>query len=155
MNALIKQYADMHARGCFQGFSILKHKELIGKFIAATKSKSVLDYGSGKCGGYQSLPFAKMLVPYDPALPSYREKPEGVFDGVICVDVLEHIPEDEIDGVMDELDGYGRKFVFLSICTRPAKKRLPDGRNCHLTVKPPEWWWKKIGNRRFHVEFVE
>ena len=33
------------------------------------------------------------------------------------------------------------KFAFFAISTRPAKKTLPDGRNAHLTVQSPDWWY--------------
>ena len=72
------------------------------------------------------------------------KKPAGRFDIVICTDVLEHIPEHEIPIVLKEIDGYAWEIVFLSICTREARKTLPDGRNAHLTIKPPDWWKGKI-----------
>jgi len=46
---------------------------------------------------------------------------------------------------LKDVFSYADKFIFISICTRPAKKKknLSDGRNCHLTVKPEDWWQKK------------
>ena len=34
--------------------------------------------------------------------------------------------------------------------TRLAHRKLPDGRNAHLTVKPIEWWAEKI-KERFNI----
>ena len=81
---------------------------------------------------------------YDPAVDEFSAKPRGKFDGVICTDVAEHVPEDEVDVFLSDVFSHARKFVFITICTRPAKKLLPDGRNCHLTVKPATWWLRTI-----------
>jgi hypothetical protein len=70
--------------------------------------------------------------------------PNGKFDGVICTDVLEHIPEPEIDWNLWRLFAYANKFLLLTVCCRAAKKTLPSGENCHITVQPMEWWLAKV-----------
>ena len=93
---------------------------------------------------------------YDPAVPGYDEKPEGTFDIVICTDVMEHIEEQDVPAVLDNIFGYADKGVYLAICLREAKRLLPDGRNRHVTVKPQEWWLEKIGSRSqaFEVDWT-
>ena len=82
---------------------------------------------------------------YDIGVPEISRKPEGSFDGVICTDVMEHIEEGDIDEVLHYIINTADKFVFFHIACRPSKrKRLPDGRDVHLTVKPPHWWNMKI-----------
>lgn len=144
----ISQYRKMHEAGYFQGPSILKHRGRIGNLIHKTGAKRVLDYG---CGGGKQYSEHKLhenwgveITAYDPAVERFSVKPKGRFHGVVCTDVLEHIPEEGIDGVLKELTDYAERFLFLSICCRPAKKFLPDGRNCHLTVMPEMWWLAKI-----------
>jgi hypothetical protein len=111
----------------------------------------LLDYGSGK--GYQYLAqrmheFWGGLLPvcYDPGVPLLNVKPTGKFCGVICTDVLEHIPEDELDAVLDEIVGYIEPggFVYFKISTVPSRKVDDEGCNLHVTVKPCEWWHKKL-----------
>jgi hypothetical protein len=63
---------------------------------------------------------------------------------VICSDVLEHVPEQLVDNVIEELFGYARLFVWMSICCRQAKKHFPDGTNLHVTVQPEAWWIARI-----------
>ena len=114
------------------------------------RAVTLLDYGCG-----QGEPYDKYRVHdwwgvprpalYDPAVARYAARPEGSFDGVICTDVLEHVPEAEIDGVLAEAFGHARKFAFFSICCRPAGRCLPNGMNCHVTLREPDWW-----NRRLH-----
>ena len=70
--------------------------------------------------------------------------PGNEFDGVISTDVLEHIPEREIDDVMKEIFEMAQKFVYLNIAMYPAITLLPNGENAHCTLKPKEWWNEKI-----------
>ena len=144
--SVIDQYREMHkSEKMFRGKGTGKHLVRIGRLVLKTDAKTILDYGCGKGLQYSSMKIHEawdvpMPTMYDPAVPGIDQKPIGVFDGVICNDMLEHVPEDFIDETLATLFAHARKFLFLSICTVPATKRLPDGRNCHLTVKPKEWW---------------
>ncbi len=112
----------------------------------------MLDYGCGK--GYHYLRDRIHerwggLLPhcYDPGVSHLSRKPDGKFGGIICAGVMEHIDEDDVDSVLTDIFSYADAwaFVFLFISCKPAKsKRLPDGRNVHLTVQPPEWWEAKL-----------
>jgi SAM-dependent methyltransferase len=64
------------------------------------------------------------------------------FDVLTSLDTLEHIPEDEIDDVIDEFKRVGNRF-FYSISTRYSVLTI-DGENLHPLVKPPVWWFGKI-----------
>lgn len=81
---------------------------------------------------------------YDPGVPEFSEKPHKTFDGVICCDVLEHIPEEDVQSVLYDIFRYANKFVMLQIFLGPSKKILPDGRNAHLTQQTPLWWKEQI-----------
>jgi hypothetical protein len=67
-----------------------------------------------------------------------------VNNDVCSTDVLEHIPEDDIDSIFEKIKLRANKFIFLGICTRFAKKKFSDGSNVHLTVKPIDWWKNKL-----------
>lgn len=154
---LIEQYRLMHEAGHFPGYSIKQHVDRIAALVSRTGSRTLLDYGCGKGLQYTQDNLHKhwgiMPILYDPGVPGLSEKPVGPFDGVICTDVMEHISEQDVDLVFWDIFGLARKFAFLSICCRPAKKVLPDGRNCHLTVKPREWWLNRIARLNPSVEF--
>lgn len=149
---LISQYEQLHKEGKFAGLSVLEHAERIGSLIRETDSRSVLDYGCGK--GHQYSLYGinndwniESLRLYDPAVPGFTNKPEPA-DGVICCDVMEHVPEPEVPAVIVKVLKLAKKFAYFVICTRPSKKTLPDGRNCHLTIQPQEWWDNAIERER-------
>lgn len=150
----IEQHRLLHEQGKFKGKSLAPWVETIRDLIEIYSAKSMLDFGCGKATFY---PIFNILYDlYDPGWEPYSEKPSGKFDAVICTDVMEHIPESGVDYVLDDLEQYATKFVFLTICTRAAEKNLPDGSNAHVTIKPPRWWRDRIGDRTvpFHAEFI-
>lgn len=141
---MMKIYGEMIEKGHFAGRTTLLFADSVRAMCRCFSAKTLLDYGSGRGDQYDNhhldLEWGVHVTCYDPAVAALRKRPEGKFDGVICIDVLEHIEEKDLPAVLSDLVGYAEKFLFLTICTRPAKKSLPDGRNCHLTIKPREWW---------------
>jgi hypothetical protein len=151
-----EQFLGRPADATFPGFTLDRHRVRVKDLIMQTGAKTVLDYGCGK--GAQYAPRIVKdeagnrwdsvidywdideLVCYDPAYEKYSHVPEGEFDAVVCTDVLEHCPEPDLPWIVAEILGYATKFVFFSIACYPAKKRLPDGRNAHITIKPLDWW---------------
>jgi hypothetical protein len=77
---------------------------------------------------------------YDPGWRLYSEKPVGVFDIVVCTDVLEHCDEADLGWIVGELFTYARHYLFANVACYPARKRLPSGENAHITIRPVEWW---------------
>jgi cyclopropane fatty-acyl-phospholipid synthase-like methyltransferase len=72
----------------------------------------------------------------------------GRFDWVYCCDVLEHIPTDHVDDVLDNLtcmSGYGA-FMNIALFHEIHGPRFV-GEHLHLTVKPADWWLSKIKQR--------
>ena len=136
----------MHARGgTFTGRSLLRVAWHVYDAVQRHGARTLLDYGCGQAQQYDRYKLHEWWgVPrpalYDPAVARYAVRPQGSFDGVICSDVLEHVPRDELTDVLADCFGLARKFVFFSICCRPAVKSLPNGMNCHVTVEKPEWW---------------
>lgn len=143
--SLLDQYRALHAQGKFLGLSVLKFADEIGEIVKQHGVETVLDYGSGQ--GYQYMPPHSLdkkwgvdVTMYDPAVPGLDTLPDKKFDMVICSDVLEHIPIDDVGAVLHDVFSRAEKFVFLTVCCRAAKKTLPDGRNTHVTIRPMEWW---------------
>ena len=59
---------------------------------------------------------------------------------VIAVDVMEHLPTQDIEWIIDNIMGYANKAVFLNIACYEALKTFDNGVNLHVTVKDPDWW---------------
>ena len=153
----LEQYRQMHQQGHFSGHSTAKWMPVVSRLCAEFAPETLLDYGSGKGKQWNTLA-SQWMVPlpllYDPSVPGIDRfpSPEGVkFDGVLCLDVLEHLEDVELDECIRNCLQRANKFVFFGISTRLAKKSLPDGRNCHLTVKPLEWWKAKIGELQWDL----
>jgi len=156
--SLIPLYVSMAAEGIhFPGFAILKHVDEIKQLIKKFAVQRVLDYGCGRGDQYRAphrihrawgLQWWHIRL-YDPAFPTHDERPHGKFDLVVCSDVLEHIPEDQVDDVIGELFMFAGKAVWASVCSRPAKKNFTDSDvNLHVTLHPVLWWEKKFAEVR-------
>ncbi len=167
---LEEQYRAVHRSGfrsiglssaeTFDGSSLFPHIEEIGRLIEATGSKTVLDFGSGKGLAYterypvlasgarpadiKSYWVVDSIACYDPGVPEFSIYPDRSFDALISTDVLEHIPERDVNWVLRSFFELASKAVFANIASYPAQKTLPNGWNAHVTIKPPEWWRERI-----------
>lgn len=163
---IIEQYKIMHAsHRYFRGLSIVQYMAKVTRLVISTGSETLLDYGCGK-GEQYGKPYnlqeaweVKKITCYDPGVEKFSAKPTGTFDGVLCCDVMEHVPQDEVQNVLRNVISYANKFVFFVIASAPATKTLPDGRNCHLTVQPEAWWKEQIqqaakGFEHLHIETI-
>lgn len=170
--ALIEQYRELHRHGekriglepenTFPGEKLLPQAARIKRLIERTGARTILDYGCGKGNQYRLNPAeipgagnwpsvksfwgVETIRGYDPCYEPFSQLPEGNFDGVICTDVLEHCPEDDIPWIVDELFGYARRFVFANVACYPARKHLPNGENAHCTIRDPAWWRALLQN---------
>lgn len=74
------------------------------------------------------------------------EIPMG-FDWVYCCDVLEHIPPEYVDEVLNNLAAMGRKGAFLQIAMWQENFGRQIGAELHLTVEQEDFWLEKITKR--------
>lgn len=155
----------------FPGQSLHRWLLHISSLITVTGAQTVLDYGSGKGQQYekpvqnggdilapsiQDLWDVEDVVCFDPGVSELNVLPTKTFDAVIATDVLEHVPESDVFWVVDELFSLAGKFVFASIPCYRAAATLPDGRNAHITIRPPLWWlgvFQSAQSRKPDVQF--
>ena len=147
----VELYKEHHKKvEVYGGGGALKfHLQLVVDVILDTKSKTLLDYGCGKATVYTDTKIHEKwggILPslYDPAIAAYEKLPDGPFHGVFSVDVMEHIPYEELDEVLKHIFDRAERFVFLAISTEPAKAILSNGENAHCTVENTDWWEQKI-----------
>lgn len=150
---ILNQYKLMHKHeDYFRGRTTLKYADEIGAFLRHHTVHTLLDYGSGKGEQYED-PYrlqdewgVSSVTCYDPGVLKFDDPPRAgeTFGAVICCDVMEHVPEEAVQPTLQEILRYAEKCVFFGIATTPATKTLPNGQNCHVTVRPEEWWQKQI-----------
>jgi hypothetical protein len=150
VNDLVPLYREMAADGAnFHGLSILQHSKQIGKLIKECDAQTVLDFGAGRGDAYNSPHKVyrdwglkrHQVTLYDPAFPKHDKLPSRKFDFVVCSDVLEHVPEADVDVFIHNLFKLAKHGVWASVCCRPAKKTFPqNGENLHVTLHPLQWW---------------
>jgi hypothetical protein len=133
----------------FLGLSLLQHKDQIGKLIKTLGARTMLDYGSGRGDAYKSPHKIHRdwglkrgnIVLYDPSFGTHDKLPAKRFDLVVCSDVLEHVPGEDVDRFVGDLFNHAKLHVWASVCCRKAKKSFPNTDvNLHVTVKHFQWW---------------
>jgi len=164
------------------GYDVVKYQKKIYDLVQRYNAKTILDYGCGKGLQYKDrLPYGGgpgLELPesewqtfdeylgvkvycYDPCVEGFEQlPPRGTkFDGVICTQVLNSIPDDDMPWVRDLLESYATKFCFIGInFQREAKDKktmydpeyfkLPRTREFFRSHfrdwKGSDlfWWWK-------------
>ena len=167
----IELYKKMHKDGfslvngdqrnpdeAYNGRSTLSFAKLIKEIIHKNQITNMLDYGCGK-GFFYDNPFevkglkVKSLRDFwdikidlfDPCYENYSVIDENkIYDLVISIDVLEHIPEQDIDWVLERIISKAKKYVFINVACYSAAALLPNGKNAHINVNNQNWWFEKI-----------
>ena len=119
------------------GGESVEYAEYISRAINQTGVEEVLDYGAGKgeLPKNMTLDHRVAVHLYDPAIPAIAEIPEPR-QMVTCIDVLNHVEDDCIEAVMDDLKRVTKSLIFIVI--------TEDHRDM-------EWWLPKI-MERFSVQ---
>jgi hypothetical protein len=157
---LLEDYQTIHKEGInnhlpkdtYNGFSTINFADIIKKIINKNNCKTLFDYGSGKGDRYYNKSFLGLkeypplkdfwnIEPslFDPGVPLPRPQKNKMFDISISIDVLEHIPTQDLGWVINEIFEYSKNIVFINVACYPAAK-LPNGNNAHISVFDP-WWW--------------
>jgi len=125
------------------GYGTIGHHyaELVGGMIDKMQPKTVLDWACGK--GCLARVLDRPIWEFDAAIPGKDESARPA-DLVVCIDTLEHVEEECLPSVLDDLRRVTRKVCYLSIALTPAEKTLPDGRNTHILLRDAEWWKAKL-----------
>jgi len=157
------------------GYDVVKYQMKIKDLVNRYRATTILDYGCGKGMQYKEpLPYASednwqtfneylgvTVYKYDPCVPEHSMLPPvgTKFDGVICTQVLNSIPDDDMSWVRDLLENYATKFCFVGLnfqreakgkktMYNPEYFKLPRTRQFFRSYftdwKGSDlfWWWK-------------
>lgn len=149
---LIQQYRVIHGREAYGNTSV-KNLPYLLPLLDDLKPASIIDFGCGQSTLADELQRATgaRIARYDPAIPKYSVRPEGKFDLLVNVDVLEHVPEDELEPIIADMAALARNAIII-VDMGPAVLILPDGRNAHVTQQNEEWWKQRLGT---HFPYLE
>lgn len=140
----IEQYSQIHSEKEWGNSSVIfKYPVILA--LVERRPKTVLDYGCGQSPLHQEIAINKdiKILRYDPSIPEISTPPAERVDLIINTDVLEHIPEQDLDDVLTHMKSLS-EHVFFNISTRLAGEILPSGENAHCTVYPATWWQEKL-----------
>lgn len=158
---LIQDYVFIHKNGTanktpintYNGLSTIGFADFLKNVFDKNKCKTLLDYGSGKgdryfkessSGGINFPPLKDYwnIEPtlFDPGVPHPKPSNGKMFDAVISIDVLEHIPLQDLLWVVEEIFSFAKDIVFINVACYSARATLPNGSNAHVSVQHP-WWW--------------
>ena len=151
----LEEQKILHQKGNY-GIASLGHAQTIKNLMIEANFKTLCDYGAGKKNlqkGLIDLGFSEFeYFPFDPVFPEYGVPKKAEL--VCCIDVMEHIEEEFLDDIINEISQLTLKFCYFSIATVPAKKVLSNGSNAHIIQKPSRWWLLKLC-KLFNIEFLK
>lgn len=142
---LVGQYSLLHASRTYGNTSV-KNLRFIRPQVRMLAPSSVIDFGCGRSELLERLELGPGVVlrRFDPAIPEYSEMPKEASDLLINIDVLEHVPEPDLPGLIETMRGLGRNAIIV-IDTKPASMILPNGENAHCTLHGHDWWRDYLG----------
>jgi len=127
------------------GYDVVKYQNKIRDLVRRYNARTILDYGCGKGLQYSDpLPYGAkpdLELPqdqwqtfdqylgvtvycYDPCVAEFETPPppDVKFDGVICTQVLNSIPDDDMTWVRHTLERHADKFCFIGLNFQRAAK---------------------------------
>ena len=141
---LIENYEHFHSANIY-GLGG-RHLPFLLPHIMALDPSSLVDYGAGRSDIARRLArkaHIERVVAFDPAVPDIAERPQETFDVLMSLDVLEHIPEEEMDAVLAEMAEMAEHAIHV-IDIRLADATLSDGRNAHVSLHDEAWWHARL-----------
>ena len=89
---------------------------------------------------------------YDPADASGGPRPVDRFDGVVCTEALNYIPDEDVPWVIEDLFEWARRFVYVVIENSPSNRSYLHGTTFlwrHRPTTPPARCLNKGSTRCF------
>lgn len=122
----------------------------INQLVTETIAKDILGVGLDDDVAGFTTPSGLIVVHQKITSAGQRKNNAKKHDGVVCVDLLHGLPDEDVSWMIDELFKSANKFVYASVACYPAKDKLTDGQNARVTQQLPDWWngWFTLIGRR-------
>jgi 2-polyprenyl-3-methyl-5-hydroxy-6-metoxy-1,4-benzoquinol methylase len=129
-------------------------------------SETVLDYGCAKgylvhalrllhreAYGYDISEYALENCPPEVHKHLFSNIDFKTFDWVICKDVLEHVPYEAIDDVLQDILSHSKNYFIVVPLGKDGKYEVPsyDHDLTHVIKEPIEWWCDKFKQNGFTI----
>lgn len=158
-----QEYYDAVAKGtefqlkesAWAGYDAKNYAEEIKCLRKHHRAKTLLDYGCGK--GYQytrrtptfdQITGFRSCYLFDPCVDKFKKPPRSnrKFDAIICLQVLRHIPNQDIPWLKEYFARTAKKFVMIgefhpTIKQKPKKVTTQDGEN-----RTVEWYHEQFAD---------
>jgi len=128
------------------GHTLQKRLETL---IAQTGSHTILDYSFG-LGSRQISPNGASVRSYNPVFvesASYNACDSGLAesaDGVVCTDILDFVPDEDVPWMLEELFCRAHHFVAIAVRAFPYEQQLPNGDLLRGRPRPSTWWQAQL-----------
>ena len=151
LGANVELYRHVHESNESYGAGS-RHFDYVQLILTCMRYSDVLDYGCGKGVLANQLQENKVAncEKYDPAIPGIDKLPTRKFDVIVNTDVLEHVPEGELDSVLERFTTLSQNGIIIPHLGK-AREILPNGENAHCTIKTPEEWRELLAQHYAHV----
>lgn len=151
----VAAYQEIHSTRHYGSSSTELHLAAVTEVVRRRAPASIIDYGCGRSdlAAHFWLDGARQIMRYYPAIPGFATQPTGPFDLALCCDVMEHIPVASVDRILAEVSSLAPVALF-TISTKPARAKLPDGRNAHVTLLTRSEWTRWVGDYFGAVEEI-
>lgn len=142
-----KRLRALHERDSNFGVIGYLWRDRVIAYMEATNSKSLLDYGCGRSNLASSVANKSDVVvrEYEPAFDKGVPMPA---DFVTCIDVMEHVEEDQVVNVLEDIKRCANNGALITISLRNCTKK--NAKTHPMAAKPREFWAAEL-----HKVFVD
>ena len=158
-----QEYYDAVAKGthfqntqsAWAGLDAKNYAEEIKCLRKHHQARTLLDYGCGKGHQYthktptfDEITGFRSYYLFDPCVENYKKPPRSnrKFDGIICLQVIRHIPDQDIPWLKEYFEKTAKKFVLIgefhpTIKQKSKKVTTQDGEN-----RTVEWYHEQFAD---------
>ena len=114
-------------------------QEHIEKLSTTTQSRTLLDYSFGLGSSLIRSP-GPLVSRYNPAFAAQTPASCAAADGVVCTDILDFLPDEDVPWMLEELFRHALRFVSVLVSAVPYEQHLPNGSRLQGRTRTLPWW---------------